>query len=300
MQKILITGAKGQLGRDCASVLGDKWAVTAVDIEELDIRSTEGVNDVIGALHPQVILNCAAFTQVDACESQVETAWRVNADGPENLAAAAAKTGARLIHISTDYVFDGQKPVPEAYTESDSPNPLSVYGQSKLAGEERITEGCDNYVILRTAWLYGAVGKNFIRTILGRVLNAPQTRLKIVNDQYGSPTWSYQLAMQIDRLLTSAATGIYHASAGGYCTWYDLAMELLKQLDLSAQITACPTSAYPTPAVRPRNSILDNYRLKAENRNVMAHWQDGFKQFIQTHGRQLRAELKQSASGAIS
>ncbi|MFP4226489.1 MAG: dTDP-4-dehydrorhamnose reductase [Desulfobacterales bacterium] len=291
MIKVLITGANGQVGRDCASILGDKCAVTAVDVEELDITSAQAVNAAVASLSPQVIVNCAAFTQVDACESQVETAWRVNADGPENLAAAAAKTGARLIHISTDYVFDGQKPIPEAYRESDSPNPLSVYGRSKLAGEERVAAGCENYAILRTAWLYGAAGKNFIRTILGKVLNDPQTRLKIVDDQYGSPTWSYQLAMQIDRLLTSSATGIYHASAEGYCTWYDLAAALLEELDLTGQITACTTEDYPTPAVRPRNSILDNYLLKSENRNVMDHWRTGFNQFIRTHGRQLTAEL---------
>ena len=291
MMKMLITGAQGQLGRDCVDVLGEKYAVTAVDVEEMDIAAGASVNDFIQSLQPQVIVNCAAFTQVDACETQAEAAWRVNADGPANLAAAAQKTGARLIHISTDYVFDGQKPVPQAYIESDATHPLSVYGKSKLAGEERITASCDNYIILRTAWLYGANGKNFIRTILGKILNEPDTRLKIVNDQYGSPTWSYQLALQIDRLLTTSATGIYHASAEGYCTWYDLAVALLKEFDLTGHITACPTAAYPTPAVRPQNSILDNYRLKLENRNVMEHWQSALKAFIKTHGRQLRAEL---------
>ena len=291
MMKILITGARGQLGRDCVSILNEKCAVTAVDIEELDITSAPAVSEAIHSMQPRVIINCAAFTQVDACESQVETAWRVNADGPANLAAAAAKTGARLIHVSTDYVFDGQKPVPQAYIESDATNPLSVYGQSKLAGEERIAASCNDYMIFRTAWLYGANGKNFIRTILGKVLNEPETRLKIVNDQYGSPTWSYELARQIASLLTSSATGIYHASAEGYCTWYDLSLALLQALDLTGRITACTTAEYPTPAVRPQNSILDNHRLKSENRNVMAHWHDGLKEFIKIHGQQLMAEL---------
>ena len=291
MMKMLITGAQGQLGRDCVDVLGEKYAVTAVDVQELDIASGASVDGFFQSLQPEVIVNCSAFTHVDACETQAEAAWRVNADGPANLAAAAQKTGARLIHISTDYVFDGQKPVPQAYIESDATRPLSVYGKSKLAGEERITASCDNYIILRTAWLYGANGKNFIRTILGKTLNEPDTRLKIVNDQYGSPTWSYQLALQIDRLLTSSATGIYHASAEGYCTWYDLAVALFREFDLTGPITACPTSAYPTPAVRPPNSILDNHRLKSENRNVMEHWQSALKAFIKTHGRQLLAEL---------
>ena len=297
---ILITGAKGQLGQDCLKLLGNKFVVTAVDIEELDIASAKAVDTAVESINPEVIINCAAFTQVDACETQVETAWQVNADGPANLAAAAKKSGARLIHISTDYVFDGRKPVPEAYAESDATNPLSVYGKSKLAGEQRIKAACDNYIILRTAWLYGLNGKNFIRTILAKVLTEPQTRLKIVNDQYGSPTWSYQLAMQIDRLLTTPAVGIYHASAEGYCTWHELATRLLKECGLPSDITACSTAEFPTPAVRPRNSILDNQRLKSEDCNVMDNWQGGLNKFIKTHGQQLMADLKQNASGATS
>ena len=297
---ILITGAKGQLGQDCVSVLRGKHSVSAVDIDELDIAAAEAVDAGVQALNPQVIVNCAAYTLVDACEHHDETAWQVNADGPANLARAAARTGARLIHISTDYVFDGEKPVPEAYTESDTTNPLSVYGRTKLAGEERIMAACDNYVILRTAWLYGANGKNFISTILRKVLNEPQVRLKIVNDQYGSPTWSYRLAMQIDGLLPTSARGIYHASSEGYCTWHELAVKLLAELDLSGRITACTTADYPTPAARPRNSILENRHLKSENLNVMRHWQTDLQAFLKTHGQALTTALQQTTSGVFS
>ncbi|MBS3757257.1 MAG: dTDP-4-dehydrorhamnose reductase [Desulfobacterales bacterium] len=297
---VLITGARGQLGQDCAAVLGGRHRVTAVDVDELDIVFAKAVDAAVQSLSPEIIVNCAAFTNVDACESQKDSAWRVNADGPANLAAAAAKTGARLIHISTDYVFDGQKPVPEAYTESDAPHPLSVYGKSKLEGEQRIMEKIDNHVILRTAWLYGLKGKNFIRTILGRVLNEPQNRLKIVNDQYGSPTWSRRLAMQIDRLLTTSACGIYHASSEGYCTWYELATALLKALDLSGRLSPCTTQEYPTPAPRPGNSILENNRLKTANLNVMNNWQADLQEFLGTHGQELTASLTRNTTGAFS
>ncbi len=300
MMKILITGAKGQLGQDCAAVLRNKYDVTAVDVDELDIVSASTVDAAVLSLQPEIIVNCAAFTLVDACESQAEAAWQVNTDGPANLAAAAVKTGARLIHISTDYVFDGKKPVPEAYIESDPTHPVSVYGKSKLAGEERIMGKTDNFIILRTAWLYGLNGKNFIRTILGKVLNEPQTRLRIVNDQYGSPTWSYRLAMQIDRLLTTSARGVYHASSEGYCTWYDLTKALIKALDLSAQVTPCTTEEYPTPAARPRNSILENKHLKSEDLNVMRNWQSDLQEFIKTHGHELTASLTRKTTGAPS
>lgn len=300
MTDVLITGADGQLGMDCKSVLGARFRVTGADIDRLDISSESAVDEAVTTLRPDIILNCAAFTQVDACERQYQAAWQANSEGPANLARAAARAGARLVHISTDYVFDGKKPVPEPYTEADRPNPMSVYGSTKLAGEERIMEAGGDYVILRTAWLYGLHGSNFIRTILNKALNEPQARLSVVDDQYGSPTWSRQLAIQIDRLLTTGAHGLYHASAEGYGTWYELAAALLREMGISCRIDPCTTAEYPTPAARPKNSILENRRLKAEGINMMQDWQRALRQFLSEHGRELAASLSGKSRGSGS
>ncbi|MFO7837950.1 MAG: dTDP-4-dehydrorhamnose reductase [Desulfosalsimonadaceae bacterium] len=297
MKTILITGADGQLGKDCCCVLGTGGFIKAVDIDQADIASEKEVTELVSAVKPDVIVNCAAFTQVDACEENVERAWDANARGPANLAKAAAGIGARLIHISTDYVFDGTKKPPEAYTEYDSPRPVSVYGKSKLAGETRIMEITDNCVILRTAWLYGAGGKNFLRTIAAKIAKEPGKRLKIVADQHGAPTWSYRLALQIQRLLPPDAKGIYHASAEGSCTWYELACLLCRQLELACSIESCTTAEYPTPARRPQNSILENHRLKAENLNVMVPWQQDVEAFLAAHGRELTAPPEKRKEG---
>jgi dTDP-4-dehydrorhamnose reductase len=294
MAKILLTGCHGQLGTDCLSVLGAAHDVTGVDIDRLDIASSKAVDRAVRACQPEVIINCAAFTKVDACEDAFEAAWRANSEGPANLAKACARFGARLIHISTDYVFDGKKSVPEPYTESDPPNPLSVYGSTKLAGEERIMEALKDHVILRTAWLYGRGGANFISAILKKAIKEPAATLRIVNDQYGSPTWSYQLAGQIARLLESPARGVYHASAEGYCTWHELAVQVFSKLGISASITPCTTAEYPTPAARPKNSILENARLKKENIHAMADWRDGLSRFFQTHGEELVEHIRNS------
>ncbi len=298
--KVLITGADGQLGKDCLALLSPKYQVTAVDIDGLDIAEANTVDKAIKTLGPDVIVNCAAYTRVDACESDFEKAWQANSEGPANLAKAAARNGTRLIHISTDYVFDGKKPVPEGYTESDTPSPMSVYGSTKLAGEERIMEAMDNYVIFRTAWLYGLHGQNFIRTILGKLLNEPENRLHIVDDQYGSPTWSYRLARQIDHLLATAARGIYHASAEGYCTWYELAAEICREMAIPCRIDACATKDYPTPAARPQNSILENHHLKSEKSNRMIHWHEDLKAFLAAHGRALAAAVGRKTGEAAS
>ncbi len=300
MMKVLITGADGQLGKDCLAVLSPKYQVTAVDIDRLDIAAAKAVDKALRTLGPDIIVNCAAYTRVDACESDFEKAWQANSEGPANLAKAAAKTGARLVHISTDYVFDGKKPVPEGYIESDAPSPMSVYGSTKLAGEERVMEAMDNCIIFRTAWLYGRHGQNFIRTILGKVLSEPENRLQIVSDQYGSPTWSYRLARQIEHLLATPSRGLYHASAEGYCSWHELAVEMCREMGISCRIDACATEDYPTPAARPQNSILENRHLKMEKANRMVHWREDLKAFLAAHGKDLAASLRRKAGGVSS
>jgi len=181
--KIMIMGGKGQLGSDCTEVLNETHDVMSVDVDELDITDISQVEAVTGNFGADVIVNCAAFTRVDDCESEKDLACKVNIEGPGNLAVAAKKEGSRLIHISTDYVFDGRKKVPETYTEKDDPDPISYYGVTKLAAEEAIRRITDNHIILRTAWLYGIQGQNFLKTMLTLALKDPQREIKIVNDQ---------------------------------------------------------------------------------------------------------------------
>ena len=280
---ILLCGAKGQLGTDCIAVLSNDHAITAVDIDELDITAPAAVQAAVETARPGIIINCAAYTDVDGCESNRDTAFAVNADGPKNLAEAACAAGARLLHVSTDYVFNGHRPVPDAWSESDPVNPASVYGQSKAAGEEAVLAVDAQNIVLRTAWLYGISGKNFLKTMLRLALNNPCKEITVVADQFGSPTWSYTLARQIKALITAGGSGIYHATGEGYCSWHDLAAYFLKKMDVLHAITPCTTAEYPTPAPRPANSILANHRLSEQGINRMQNWQDDVDQFIDRH-----------------
>jgi dTDP-4-dehydrorhamnose reductase len=290
MIRIVITGGKGQLGLDCVEVLSPRFEVLSPGSKDLDIASRESVERLILNTRPQVILNCAAFTQVDACETKQDLAWRVNADGPRNLAAAAAKAGARLIHISTDYVFDGRKPVPEPYTEGDETNPLSFYGKTKLAAEAAVRDAIENHVILRTAWMYGIGGRNFLKTMLKLAIENPERELRVVNDQFGSPTWSYRLALQLEKLIESKARGTYHATSEGYCTWYELATGFLDWMGVSHNVLPCTTAEYPMAATRPSNSILENGRLKESGLNLMQAWESDLAEFVLKFRERLIAE----------
>lgn len=285
--KILLCGARGQLGIDCISALSDDYAITAVDIDELDIADSKAVMAAVEANAPGMILNCAAYTDVDGCESQREMAFAVNARGPENLARAASAAGIPLIHISTDYVFRGDKPFPEAYTEYDPVDPVSVYGQSKAAGETAVMAADPENIILRTAWLYGISGRNFPKTMLHLALKNPCNPITVVADQFGSPTWSRTLARQIKALITAGGSGIYHATAEGYCSWHDFAAYFLKKMDVLHAITPCTTAEYPTPAPRPANSILANQRLTQQGINRMQNWQDDVDAFVDRHRQSL-------------
>jgi dTDP-4-dehydrorhamnose reductase len=290
---LLITGGNGQLGRDCFQVFKDRFQTTCVDIEDADITNPEQVDTMVTQTRPDIIVNCAAFTAVDACETQRDAAWAVNAVGPQNLAVSARKNKALLVHISTDYVFNGRKPPTDSYIETHIPSPLSHYGRSKLSGERAVINNTDNFMILRTAWLYGFHGHNFLKTILKKTVNSPETRLKIVNDQFGSPTWSWRLALQIDHLIKNKGQGLYHASSEGSSSWYEFAVYFLEKLNIPANIVPCTTEEYPTPAVRPACSILENRRLKNENLNIMRHWQKDLDDYVRQYGDRLVAECRQ-------
>ncbi|GAB4338878.1 MAG: dTDP-4-dehydrorhamnose reductase [Desulfobulbaceae bacterium] len=291
---ILVTGARGQLGRDCIRVLSGAHAVTGFDSRELDITDPEQVKDCFAALRPEVVINCAACTAVDRCETEQERCLRVNGEGPGVLAAACDRISARLIHISTDYVFDGSKKVPEPYCEDDAPGPLSVYGMSKLTGEERIRERLENHLILRSSWLYGMGGANFLKTMLRLALADPDRTIRVVNDQFGALTWTFRLARQIETLLSVELTGIVHAGAEGYGTWCEGAGLFLKAMRVPFSLEPCTTAEYPTPARRPANSILENAVLKNKGLNRMVAWEEDVKTFAERHRQDLLTEAAAS------
>ena len=278
--KIMITGGTGQLGGDCVEVLEQRYEIVSLGSKDLDITSRTAVEILIGEINPWAILNCAAFTKVDDCETKRDLAQKVNVEGPRNLGVAAKKQGAQLIHISTDYVFDGRKNISDPYTEQDGTNPISYYGVTKLEAEEAVREATDNHIILRTAWMYGIRGQNFPKTMLRLALNDPKREIKVVGDQFGSPTWSYRLAQQIAKLIESGGHGTYHATSEGYCSWYELATGFLDKMDVPHSFVPCTTEEYPTPAARPTNSILENQRLKEAGLNVMEDWQDDLAEFM--------------------
>lgn len=291
--KILIAGGHGQLGSDVSTLLCKEHEVLSFGSKDLDIGDRETVHTTLTAQQPDLLINCAAYTAVDNCETEQEQAWRVNAKGPENLAVEMEAQGGRLIHISTDYVFDGNRPPTESYLEDDAVAPLSEYGRSKLAGEKAITANSSNHLILRTAWLYGLSGKNFLKTMLRLVLADPERELKVVNDQYGSLTWTATLARQIRAVLPPDLQGIAHATAEGSCSWYQGACYFLDAMAVPYTLTPCATAEYPTPAHRPANSILENNRLKEAGLSVFDSWQEGIDQYVALHKKELMEEAAQ-------
>jgi len=292
--KIAIIGVNGQLGSDCDTILSADNETAGCDIPEVNIASRESVDTFLDKNRPDVIINCAAYTAVDGCESETDLSWQINAEGPEYLAQAAERLNSRLVHISTDYVFDGYKKIPEPYIETDTPNPLSQYGKSKLAGEKMVAEYAPNHIILRTAWLYSASGKNFLKTMLKLAISDPERELKVVNDQYGSLTWSYTLAQQIQKLLHSDLNGIMHTTAEGHSSWYEAARYFLDGMEVPYRMSPCTTAEYPTPAHRPANSILANKVLQDAGLSTFISWQEDIDTFIGRYREQLLAEAKKS------
>jgi dTDP-4-dehydrorhamnose reductase len=290
--KILVTGGLGQLGWDCREVFGPKHDVLALDLPNLDITDSDSVDGVLNLWKPDVLVNCAAYTAVDRAETDVAKSWHVNRDGPALLASRAQAYGIFLVHVSTDYVFDGTRTVPQPYVETDTPNPTSVYGKSKLAGEREIQERDPRHAILRTAWLYGAHGYNFLKTILRRAVQDPRKGLRVVSDQYGTPTWSRRLAKQILAVVDADAAGLFHASGEGHCSWYDFAKEFISLMQLDCEVRPCTTADYPTPTVRPPNSILENAALKKAGLNVMLDWREDLKEYVERYREPLLNEVR--------
>ena len=286
--RVAIIGAKGLLGSDCVELLRDAFSLVPVTRSQLDVTDRDQVLRVLGEIRPDIILNCSGFTHVDACEEDQETARLVNAVGPRWLAEAALRLDAYLIHLSTDYVFDGRKALPEPYHEEDAAAPLNVYGRTKLEGEEAVRATTPNHLIVRTGWLYGINGRSFPKAVLQQALRG--RNLTVVADQFGSPTWSRTLAQQIRVLMEARTMGTVHATAQGHCTWYDFGRAIVETMAIGVQLLPCTTKDYPRPAIRPANSILDNQRLRAMGLDRMAPWREDLERFLGAHGEALREE----------
>ena len=265
------------LGRDLVVHLETTHQIMGADLPEVDITDQTSIENVIETQRPDVVIHAAACTAVDECEQQPAVAFRVNAEGTRNVASVCRQARIPLLYVSTDYVFDGEKT--DAYVESDSPNPINIYGRSKLEGERYVSDLIDRSWIVRTSWLFGPLGKNFVKTILDMARRGQS--LRVVNDQAGSPTYTVDLATALEQIFEKGGPGIYHVTNQGHCSWYEFAEEILRQAGLEGiSLTPIPTSASGRPAPRPRNSCLANTRLQQEGLNLLPPWQDALRRYL--------------------
>lgn len=270
--QILITGANGQLGTELKKLLSD---AIFTDVADLDITDENAVKSFVEKHDVETIVNCAAYTAVDKAEDDLELATKINVDGPRNL----AKSGAKIIHISTDYVFDGKNYQP--YLPEDETHPVSVYGRTKRAGELAVLENAPIAVVIRTAWLYSAHGNNFVKTM--RRLGSEKETINVVADQIGTPTFAGDLAQAIVNILPQINTsnkGIYHYTNEGVCSWYDFAAEIMNLSGLNCKVNPIPSLAYPTKATRPFYSVLDKSKIKNTFNIEISHWTEGLKKCL--------------------
>ena len=281
--KILVTGANGMLAKEVKERFHKGNEIIATDVAELDITNEKMVNEVIAEIKPDYIINCAAYTAVDKAEENYELADKINGDGPKNLAKSAKTVGAKLVHISTDYVFGGDLDVSKDYDEDDEKEPVTVYGKTKLHGEQGIEENMDEYYIFRTAWLYGVGGNNFVKTMTK--LGSTRDEINVVSDQHGSPTYAKDLADIIYQAIEKKIPyGIYNATNQGYTTWYEFTKEILKEQGIKCKVNPVTTEEYIdmmkiTQAKRPFNSQLSKNKLLKLGIQI-PEWKDGLKRYL--------------------
>lgn len=290
MERILITGARGQLGTELMHCLRDRrtelgyiplfdmeYTYRGVDVDELDITSWEAVQAFFEKEAYTVIINCAAFTNVNLCEEKEALADLVNRQGAENLARIAEQKNMKLIHVSTDYVFEGNGTRP--YLESEATNPQSAYGRTKDAGEKAIIGCCRRYFIVRTAWLYGYYGGNFVKTMMK--LGRERGSVKVVSDQLGNPTNAADLAHHLLKLVPTEEYGIYHGTGNGICSWYEFARKIMEYAHIDASVAPCSTEEYPTPARRPAYSALDHEHFRRTVGDEFRPWEEALQYFME-------------------
>jgi dTDP-4-dehydrorhamnose reductase len=278
-QKVLITGANGQLGRELVEYFSNdiKYEVFGYGRLELDITNQEHVDKLFTDIQPDIVIHSAAYTKVDLAESDVDTAYLVNSIGTRNIAVAAENIGSKLVYISTDYVFDGTGVEP--YHEFIRTSPIGVYGKSKLRGEEFVSNFHNKYFIVRTSWVYGKYGNNFVKTML-KMANERDS-LSVVHDQVGCPTYTFDLAACISELIKTSKYGVYHVSNSGMCSWYEFAKAIFEEAGLKVQLNACTSKEFPRPAPRPAYSVFDHMSLRLNGFKSMRHWKVALAEFIE-------------------
>ncbi len=268
--KVLVTGANGMLGQDLCPILEDEgYEVIETDIENLDITDLKTVEKVLSEENPDIVIHCAAYTNVDKAETDYDTAELINAKGTENIAKICTKIHAKMVYISTDYVFDGTSKEP--YKPTDKPNPINNYGLTKLHGEVAVRKFCPEHYIARTSWLYGIHGKNFVETMIS-LKDKPE--LKVVDDQIGCPTWTVELSNGIVKLLNEADYGTYHVCGSGHTSWYGFCKEIFNLSDIHANLKPCATKDFPRPAKRPAYSVM-------ENNKICRNWKSALKNYLE-------------------
>jgi len=290
--RVLILGSTGMLGHDCKHVLDQEHEVIAPSKKEMDIISWDAAINTLETTMPDVVVNCAGFNDIDEAEAEDLMVRKINVEGPRNLAQCSARFECKLVHISCDHVFDGVKAMPQPYFEDDSPNPVSAYGRGKMESENAVRENSPNYIIVRTSWLYGLKGHNFVRSVISRARDEGRI-LKAADDRYGSPTWTFRLAHQICGLIAADARGTYHATSEGYCTRFEWARHIVKHLGLNASVEPCRTDETGITARRPLNCLLENRLLKKQGVSVMRDWRQDLDEFLEQNGETLIEEDSQ-------
>lgn len=275
--KVFVTGVKGQLGFDVVNELrGRGIEAVGVDIEEMDITDAAAVRRVITEAAPNAVIHCAAYTAVDAAEDNEEICRKVNADGTRNIANVCKELDIKMIYISTDYVFDGKGTRP--WEPDDERHPLNIYGQTKYEGELAVQSALDKYFIVRIQWVYGVNGKNFVKTMLR--LAETNTRINVVNDQFGSPTFTFDLAKLLADMVVTDKYGIYHAANDGICTWYEFACEIFKQAGIDIETVPVSSAEFPAKAKRPENSRMNQDKLTENGFERLPSWQDALQRYL--------------------
>lgn len=275
--KVLVTGVKGQLGYDVVNELTKRGHIAiGTDIEEMDITDAGSVDKVIKESAPDAVVHCAAYTAVDAAEDNVDLCRKINAEGTQNIANVCKELDIKMVYISTDYVFDGEGERP--WEPDDNRTPLNVYGQTKYEGELAVENTLDKFFIVRIAWVFGVNGKNFIKTMLN--LGKTRDSLTVVNDQFGSPTYTYDLAKLLVDMVETDKYGIYHATNEGICTWYEFACEIFKQAGMDIKVSPVLASEYPAKAKRPSNSRMSKEKLTENGFEKLPTWQDALARYL--------------------
>lgn len=289
-KKVLVTGARGQLGNKISELLSMKYELILTDVDSLDITDKHSTEKFITEKKPEIVIHGAAYTKVDLAEDEEMLCFKINAEGTKNIAQAANKVGATLFYISTDYVFDGQKKAP--YLETDRVNPLSVYGKTKLEGEKYIEKFCKKYYIIRVSWLFGELpenhpGTNFVETMLK--LAKDRDELNIINDQIGSPTYTGDLVKTIAKIVDAGGQplpyGLYHFSGKNPCSWYDFSAEIFKQANTAIKLNPIPSSQYPQKAKRPAYSYLDKEKIEKAVQSPVRDWKEMLHDYLNSRAR---------------